>query len=106
MNFQIIKIKILPKYKLQAHFKNGKKKLFDMKPYITEVSEINGYASPEGKSVSINKRKLSNKGIFKELKDESYFKKVRIVWGGIEWPHEQDLSADTLYYRGRLMRGM
>jgi len=45
-----------------------------------------------------------NKGVFKELKNESYLQKVRIISGGIEWPHEQDLSADTLYYRGIPLR--
>jgi hypothetical protein len=41
-----------------------------------------------------------SKGVFKELKKSSYFKKVRVVWGGIQWPHEQDLSAETLYADG------
>lgn len=63
------------KHKLYVKFKNDRAKLFDMKPYL-------------------------NKGVFKELKNESYLNKVRIISGGIEWPHEQDLSADTLYYRG------
>ncbi|HET6567104.1 MAG TPA: hypothetical protein VFG50_04005, partial [Rhodothermales bacterium] len=28
-----------------------------------------------------------------------YFRQVRLVWGGhgIDWPHEQDLSKDTVY---------
>lgn len=64
-----------PEYKLFVRFGNGESRLFDLGPYL-------------------------NKGIFKELKNESYLKKVRIVSGGIEWPHEQDLSADTLYFRG------
>ena len=72
-------LKVYPKYSLSVKFKNGETRLFNMKPYLA-------------------------KGIFKELRDESYFKKVRIVWGGIEWPHQQDLSADTLYYRGRPLR--
>ncbi|MBI1871460.1 MAG: DUF2442 domain-containing protein [Chlamydiae bacterium] len=62
-------------YRNRVRFKNGQLRLFDVKPYL-------------------------NKGIFKELKNESYFKKVRIVWGGIGWPNEQDLSSDTLYYGG------
>ena len=75
MNLQVAKIKVQPKHKLYVKFKNGAARLFDMKPYL-------------------------NKGIFKELKNEVYLKKVRVVWGGIEWPRQQDLSADTLYYRG------
>lgn len=75
MNLQVAKIKARPKHKLYVEFKNGKVRLFDMEPYL-------------------------NKGVFKELKDESYLKKVRVIWGGVEWPHKQDLSVDTLYYRG------
>ncbi|MBI1869692.1 MAG: DUF2442 domain-containing protein [Chlamydiae bacterium] len=75
MSFQIKSVQVNAGYQLSVRFKNGQSKLFDMKPFL-------------------------NKGIFKELKNESYFQKVRVVWGGIEWPHEQDLSADTLYYGG------
>ena len=75
MNLQISAVTVQPQYKLYVRFKNGKVKLFDMRPYL-------------------------NRGVFKELKNESYLKKVRVISGGIEWPHEQDLSGDTLYYRG------
>lgn len=70
--------KIYPKsnYHLLIKFQNGETRSFNMRPYL-------------------------NKGIFGELKDQRYFKKVRIISGGIEWPHEQDLSSDTLYYRGK-----
>ena len=40
------------------------------------------------------------KGIFSELKDESYFKQVRVAFGSVEWPNEQDFSKDTLYLLG------
>jgi hypothetical protein len=46
-----------------------------------------------------------NKGVFKELRDEKYFRRVRIIFGGVEWPHKQDLSAETLYARGRKQAG-
>lgn len=38
-----------------------------------------------------------DKGIFCELKNESYFKQVKVVSGAVEWPHEQDFSNDTLF---------
>ena len=66
------RVKVKPGYELHVHFKGLGNRLFDMKPFLT-------------------------KGSFKELQDDKYFKKVRIVWGGIEWPHEQDLSVETLY---------
>lgn len=75
MTPQIVKVEVMPGYKLCVRFRNGESRLFDVGPYL-------------------------NKGVFKELKNEAYLKKVRIISGGIDWPHEQDLSADTLYYRG------
>jgi len=79
MNLRISGVEVRPKHKLCVRFGNGQSRLFDMGPYL-------------------------NKGVFKELKNESYLQKVRIISGGIEWPHEQDLSADTLYYRGIPLR--
>lgn len=75
MTPQIAKVDVMPGYKLCVQFGNGESRLFDIGPYL-------------------------NKGVFKELKNEAYLKKVRIISGGVDWPHEQDLSADTLYYRG------
>jgi hypothetical protein len=62
-------------YKLYIEFENGEARLFDVAPYL-------------------------DKGVFRELRSGAYFKRVRPVWGGIEWPHEQDLSSDTLYCAG------
>jgi hypothetical protein len=59
-------------YRLHVRFDNGEARLFDVTPYL-------------------------DRGVFQELRDETYFRRVRPVWGGVEWPHEQDLSADTLY---------
>lgn len=36
-------------------------------------------------------------GIFKELKDMNYFKRVKIAFGTVQWPNEQDISPETLY---------
>jgi len=41
------------------------------------------------------------KGVFSELKDEQYFKQVRVAYGSVEWPNEQDFSKDTVYLLGR-----
>lgn len=72
---EIRTIKPVDGFRLRVTFKNGEVRFFDMRRFL-------------------------DKGIFKELKNPRYFKKVRVITGGIEWPHEQDLSADTLYYRG------
>jgi len=60
-------------YELQVTLSNGKKGLFDVKPYL-------------------------DKGIFTELKDKGYFRSVHLVFGGVGWSHEQDFSADTIEY--------
>jgi len=36
-------------------------------------------------------------GVFSELKDIRYFQQVRIAFGTVQWPHEQDISPETLY---------
>ncbi|MCK5057937.1 MAG: DUF2442 domain-containing protein [Candidatus Aminicenantes bacterium] len=60
-------------YVLLVTLSNGKKGLFDVKPYL-------------------------DKGIFTVLKDKSLFDAVRPAFGGIVWPHQQDFSADTIEY--------
>lgn len=61
-------------YKLCIEFNNGKKKIFDMKPYL-------------------------NFGIFRELKNINYFKKVKSFMGTVVWPHGQDICPDTIYLK-------
>lgn len=36
-------------------------------------------------------------GVFRELRDLSYFKQARALGGTVVWPHEQDICPDTLY---------
>jgi Protein of unknown function (DUF2442) len=36
-------------------------------------------------------------GIFQELKDRDYFKRVKVAFGTVQWPNEQDISPETLY---------
>ena len=75
MNPSVKHVEAIENYKLQLQFENGEQKIFDVAPYL-------------------------DKGIFVELKDKSYFKQVRVAFGSIEWPHEQDFSRDTLYLLG------
>jgi hypothetical protein len=74
-----IKIKgltVLDNYELLLTFDNGERKRFDLSPYL-------------------------NKGVFQELKNKTYLKKVENKGYFICWPHEQDLSSDTLYLEGK-----
>jgi hypothetical protein len=70
---KVISVEPMKDYLLKVKLSNGKCGIFDVKPYL-------------------------DKGIFKELKDSQYFKSVKIAFGGIMWPHEQDFSADTIEF--------
>ena len=60
-------------YLLYLEFDNGEKKFFDMKPYI--------------------------KGDFYgQLANKEYFQKVKANGFSVEWPKEQDICPDNLYY--------
>ncbi len=76
----IDRVEVKDNYCLEVRFRRPlDTKIVDLKPYL-------------------------DKGIFKELQDENYFRKVRVIFGGIEWPHKQDLSAETLYARGHSIK--
>ena len=36
-------------------------------------------------------------GVFRELRDIGYFKRVHVLDGTVVWPNEQDICPDTLY---------
>lgn len=65
-------IQPLPLHKLLLTFANGEVRVFDCTPYL-------------------------DKGVFKELKNESAFATARVVAGSVEWDGGIDLSYDTLY---------
>jgi hypothetical protein len=41
--------------------------------------------------------RLLDFGVFRELRDISYFKQARVEGGTVVWPREQDICPDTLY---------
>lgn len=59
-------------FSLDLKFADGIAKRFDAKPYLEFE-------------------------VFRELKDLAYFKQVGIAFGTVQWPHEQDISPETLY---------
>ena len=59
-------------FSLDLKFNDGSVKRFDVRPYLDHE-------------------------FFRELKDLNYFKQVRIAFGTVQWPHEQDISPETLY---------
>ena len=36
-------------------------------------------------------------GVFRELRDKNYFRRVTVLHGTAVWPNEQDICPDTLY---------
>jgi hypothetical protein len=73
MYFAVTEVQPLENYLLSLKFKNGESKLFDMKPYLET-------------------------GVFKELKNESVFKNVKVSFDTIEWTNEIDIDPETLYH--------
>ncbi len=67
----ITHFEILTNHRIKVTLSNGKKGIFDVKPYL-------------------------DRGIFKELKDYEYFKRARIEFGTLTWPNEQDFSPETI----------
>ncbi len=81
MNPTVKQVEPLPNYRLKVWFDNDDTREFDTKPFL-------------------------EKGLFKELKNENYFKQVRVAFGAVEWPNEQDFSKDTLYVLGTIEKGI
>ncbi len=68
--------KALDDYQLSLEFKNGERRIFDMKPYLT-------------------------RGIFIRLQNPALFQAAAVLAGSVEWPGGLDLSYDTLYLESR-----
>ncbi len=71
MYWDVKVVKPLIDYKIYVEIEDGRKGIFDMKPYL-------------------------DFGVFKELKDINYFNQVYILFGALSWPHEQDIAPETL----------
>lgn len=76
MNPYVKSVEALEDYQLALEFQNGKRRIFDMKPYL-------------------------NRGIFIRLQNPALFQAARVVAGSVEWPGGLDLSYDTLYLESR-----
>ena len=73
---KVIAVKAKEDFSLELKFNDNSVSRFDARPYL-------------------------DFGVFRELKDIGYLKQVRIAYGTVQWPHEQDISPDTLYIEGR-----
>jgi len=73
---KVVTVKANEDFSLDLKFNDNTVRRFDARPYL-------------------------DFGVFNELKDIGYFKQVRIAYGTVQWPHEQDFSPDTLYLESR-----
>ena len=71
MYWDVKVVKPLPDYRIYVEIADGRKGVFDMKPYL-------------------------DRGIFRELRDMHYFSRVGIQLGAVTWPNEQDIAPETL----------
>ncbi len=76
MYLAVTEVKPLEDYQLLLTFENGKKRIFDMKPYL-------------------------DKGVFQELKDEKMFRTVRVSFDSIEWANQADIDPEVLYEKSK-----
>lgn len=76
MMIKVTAVTTLDDYRLELSFNTGETRVFDVGPYL-------------------------NKGIFTELRDPAYFRAVRLAFGSIAWPNEQDFGPESLYVESR-----
>ena len=72
---KVISVKPNNDYTLDLRFSDGSVKRFDVKPYLKYE-------------------------VFKELENLDYFKQVKLAFGTVQWPNEQDIAPDTLFLEG------
>lgn len=71
MYWDIKIVKPLPDYRIFVETEDGRRGIFDLKPYLDH-------------------------GVFRELRDTHYFNQVGILFGAVTWPHAQDIAPETL----------
>jgi len=76
MTPDVVRVRPLPDYQLEAEFATGEWRVFDMRPYLAYPA-------------------------FAALAEGSLFMKAHVVLGTVAWTDEIDISPDTLYLRGR-----
>jgi uncharacterized protein DUF2442 len=78
---KVVAVRANDDFSLDLKFDDGSVRRFDVKPYL-------------------------DYGIFKELKDKNYFKRVKVAFGTVQWPNEQDISPETLYLESSVIESV
>lgn len=71
MYWDVTTVKPLPDYRIYVEIADGRRGVFDMKPYLDH-------------------------GVFRELRDVHYFNQVHVFLGAVTWSNEQDIAPETL----------
>ena len=71
MYWDVKVVKPLPDYCIYVEIDDGRKGIFDLKPYLDHR-------------------------VFRELRNVHYFNQVGILFGAVTWPHGQDIAPETL----------
>ena len=76
-----------------------------MNPRVQSVTPQDGYqlrlAFTNGEVRVYDCSNLLDFGVFQELREVGYFRQVRVAYGTVVWPNEQDICPDTLYEGSR-----
>lgn len=72
MNPRVVEVVATDDFRLELVFTNGERGVYDCAD-------------------------LLDFGVFRELRDVNYFRRVFVADGAVAWPHEQDICPDTLY---------
>lgn len=75
MTPDVVAVKPLAGFQLEADFADGERRLFDLRPYLAYPA-------------------------FAPLAEDALFMRAHVASGTVAWTDEIDLSPDTLYLRG------
>lgn len=70
---KVVSVEATKNYILRVVLSNNRRGIFDVSPYL-------------------------EKGVFQELKNPHYFRRAKVAYGAVVWPHEQDFSPETIEY--------
>lgn len=71
MHWDVKTVKPLANHQIHVELADGRQGLFDLTPYLDH-------------------------GVFRELRDPVYFRRVGIQLGAVTWPNGQDIAPETL----------
>ena len=71
MHWDVKAVRPLADYTIDVELVDGRRGVFDLKSYLDH-------------------------GVFRELKDVGYFRRVGIEYGAVTWPNGQDIAPETL----------